>query len=412
MMKKIPIITSIILSNALLLFVILCNDSRKTEFNGLDMNLGTLSKLSNAQTRSISAENMTGEKGGGAKAVPSSPKVRNVSNASHPAKELGKGWKVNPYLHIAPNEVVTIADIKGSGAIQHIWMTPSGNWRNLIIRMYWDGEKDPSVEAPMGDFFCMGHNKYAQVSSLPVCVNPGQAFNCYWKMPFRKSAKITVENRGPKERNLYFQLDYVLTEIDENEAYFHAQYRQSYPTDGAIHTILDGVKGKGQYVGAYFAWRVNNTGWWGEGEVKFYIDGDTEYPTICGTGFEDYICGSYNFDVNKKYKPFTTPYTGMPQVIAPNGTYKPASFGLYRWHIVDPIRFNSDLRITVQDLGWKKGWIYLQQKSDISSVAFWYQTEPHAKFPPLPSKDDLFKQSKATTQDTTKGIGSTPNLSE
>ena len=401
-MKNLTILASFIITS----LICGCSTNSTPLFNGLDMNMGTLSKLSDAQTRSISAENMTGEKGGGAKAE-ALPKIRNVSNASHPASELGKGWKVNPYLQIAPNEVITIANIEGSGAIQHIWMTPVHKWNDLIIRMYWDNEETPSVEAPLGHFFCMGYNKYAQVSSLPVCVNPGQAFNCYWKMPFRKSAKITIENRGPKETRLYYQIDYVLAKVDSDEAYFHAQYRQSYPTKGAIHTILDGVKGKGHYVGAYFAWNVNNTGWWGEGEVKFYMDGDTEYPTICGTGFEDYICGSYNFDVGKKYVPFTTAYTGMPQVIAPNGTYKPASFGLYRWHIVDPIRFNSDLRITVQDLGWKKGWVYLQQKSDIATVAFWYQAEPHAKFPKLPSKEEITRK---PPKETTSGLGSTPNL--
>ena len=358
-------------------------------FDGLNMGMGTLSLLSDAKSRSISPENITGKKGGGAAADPSE-EIRNVSNAAPAAKELGKGWKVNPYLKIAAGETITIAKIEGSGAIQQIWMTPTGNWRTTIIRIYWDGEESPSVECPVGDFFCSAYNIYAQVSSLAVCVNPGSAFNCYWKMPFRKSAKITMQNIGDKEMRLYYQVNYVLTKVGDNEAYFHAQYRQSTPTNGGIHTILDGIKGKGHYVGTYFAWRVNNTGWWGEGEVKFYMDSDEDLPTICGTGLEDYICGSYNFDVGRKYQIFSTPYSGLVQAICPDGTYGGNSkLGMYRWHITDPVRFDSDLRVDVQDLGWKKNGLYNIQKSNISTVAFWYQREPHAPFPSLPKTQDL-----------------------
>jgi len=365
-----------------------------SQFDGTDMNMGTLSRLSDAQSRSISPENFSGGKGEGATADPSE-KIRNKSNAAFSAAELGKGWKVNPFIKIAPNETVTVAEINGSGAITQIWMTPTGNWRTSVIRMYWDGEETPSVECPAGDFFCNAYNSYAQISSLPVCVNPGSAFNCYWKMPFRKSAKITMQNIDDKEMRLYYQVNYTLAKIGADEAYFHCQYRQSKPTVGAMHTILDGVKGKGQYVGAYFAWRVKNGGWWGEGEVKFYIDGDRQNPTICGTGLEDYICGSYNFDVGSKYVTFTTPYTGLTQAICPKGTYGGDSkFSMYRWHITDPVRFNSDLRVDVQDLGWRtdvKG-KYLKQLSYVSTAAFWYQTEPHAPFPTLPQKGDLLME--------------------
>jgi len=373
----------------LLLFVFITSLTSLFAFNGLDLNvMGNLSKISDAQTRCITAENPTGEKAGGAKAE-ALPYIRNVSNSSRPASKLGKGWKVNPYMVIAGGETLTIADIKGSGAIQYIWFAPMGSWRRIIIRMYWDDEKTPSVEVPLGDFFCMAYSDYAQISSFAVCVNPGRGFNCYWKMPFRKAAKITIENRHEREIRLYYQINYALTKVDDNEAYFHAQFRQSVPTKGSLHTILDGVKGRGHYVGTYFAWRTNNDGWWGEGEMKFYLDGDKEYPTICGTGLEDYVGAAYNFHRKGRYVDYTTPYSGMPQVIAPNGLYKPAYFGLYRWHITDPIRFNSDLRITVQDLGWNKDWEYLQQKSDISTVAYWYQTEPHAPFPKLPTNGEL-----------------------
>lgn len=365
-----------------------------SKFNGVDMTLGNLSRLSDAKTRSISPENFSGAKGKGGMADPSLDSgKRNVANAWYAAKDLGKGWKVNPFIEILSGETITIAEIEGPGAIQHIWMTPTGNWRFSILRFYWDDEKEPSVEVPVGDFFGMAFNEYAQLNSLAVTVNPGSAFNCYWKMPFRKKCKITMENINHKESmRLYYQVDYTLTEIGDDEAYFHAQFRRSNPTTGSLHTLLDNVKGKGQYVGCYLAWNVNNNAWWGEGEIKFYMDGDTQYPTINGTGTEDYFCGSYNFENNKtkQYQEFSTAYAGLHQVIRPDGLYRSQqAFGMYRWHIMDPIRFEKDLRITIQDLGWRHDWRYYPQKSDISSVAFWYQREPHAKFPKLPSKDDL-----------------------
>ena len=137
------------------------------------MNMGNLSRLSDAKTRSISPENFTGEKGKGGMADPVRDKdQRNVANAHHAAKDLGKGWKVNPFIIVKPGETITIAEIEGPGAIQQIWMTPTGNWRFSILRMYWDDEKEPSVECPVGDFFCSAYNEYAQLSSLAVCVNP------------------------------------------------------------------------------------------------------------------------------------------------------------------------------------------------------------------------------------------------
>jgi hypothetical protein len=359
--------------------------SAQSSFNGLNMNLGNLSRLSKAKTRSISPENFTGEKGKGGMAV--------TGTGEKAARDLGQGWKISPSIRIKSKETFTLADIQGSGAIQHIWMTPTGNWRFLIFRIYWDGETAPSVEAPVGDFFACGWGSYAQLSSLAICVNPGSAFNCYWEMPFRKSCKITMENIADEDVTLYYQIDYTLTEIPEDAAYFHAQFRRVNPVPYKdVYTILDGVKGWGHYVGTYMAWGVNSTGWWGEGEIKFYLDGDKDFPTICGTGTEDYFCGSYNFEnrVTKQYQEFTTPYAGLPQVIRPDGIYNSQQrFGLYRWHIMDPIRFEQDLRVAIQALGWRSGGRYLPLQDDIASVAFWYQKEPHAPFPKLPDKDYL-----------------------
>lgn len=364
---------------------------RSVPFNGLDMNLGNLSRLSNAQTRSISPENFTGEKGKGGMDELTDTRP-NHANAKDAARELGRGWKVNPFIRIKPGETFTLADIDGSGAIQHIWMTPTGNWRYSILRIYWDDEKQPSVEVPVGDFFGMGWGEYAPLNSLPVSVNPGSAFNCYWQMPFRKHCRITMQNINEKDpMNLYYQVDYTLTDVPDDMAYFHAQFRRTNPNTAKKDILLiDGVKGKGQYVGTFLAWGVTNTGWWGEGEIKFFMDGDTDFPTINGTGTEDYFCGSYNFDRGGQYVPFSTPYVGLHQVIKPDGSYKSQQrFGMYRWHIMDPIRFYKDLRVTIQDLGWRSGGRYLPQRSDVASTVFWYQTEPHAPFPQLPNRDEL-----------------------
>ena len=355
--------------------------------------------LSDAKTRSISAENPDGARGGGARA-----EVQPGSASSN----LGTGWKIRPCVGIAPGETFTVADIDGPGCIRHIWMTcmlqeeqnpvpwfkDTHKWRYMILRIYWDNQTFPSVECPLGDFFACGWGEFAQVSSAPVCVNPGCAFNCYWEMPFRKHCRITIENRWHLPATLFYQVDYELLELPENLAYFHAQFRRSNPTsDRKPHVILDGVEdAQGQYVGTYICWGVNTRGWWGEGEIKFYIDGDSSYPTICGTGTEDYFCGSYNFENAKtgQYQEFTTLYAGLPQIIRPDGAYQSQTrFGMYRWHIQDPIRFKQNLRVDIQALGWSADWKFRCLKDDIASTAFWYQTLPSKPFPPLPEPEEL-----------------------
>lgn len=351
-------------------------------FDGLHLHLGNLSRLSRAKTRSISPENFTGEKNGGGKATD--------GTGAACARDLGRGWKISPSVRIPAGHTFPLADITGPGAIQQIWMTPTGNWRFTILRVYWDDEETPSIECPIGDFFGMGWGQYAHLNSLAVCVNPGSAFNCYWEMPFRKRCRMTIENIAGEEMVLYYQINYALTEIPEDAAYLHAQWRRSNPLPyKETHTLVDGVLGQGHYVGTYLAWQVNNTGWWGEGEIKFYLDGDA-WPTVCGTGTEDYFCGSYNFDRDGQYTEFSTPYSGLHQVIRPDGTYRSQQrFGMYRWHIMDPVRFEQDLKVTIQALGWRSGGRYLPLQDDIASTVFWYQTEPHAPVPALPSRDEL-----------------------
>ncbi|MCH6258186.1 DUF2961 domain-containing protein [Puniceicoccaceae bacterium K14] len=344
-----------------------------------------LAIIDNRESRSISPENFDGKKGRGGMATEGTGKK--------PARELGQGWKVSPSVHIEAGQEFEIANIDGPGLIEQIWMTPTGNWRFSILRIYWDGQEHPSVECPVGDFFACGWGEFAQVTSTAVCVNPGSSFNCYWQMPFRNQCRITLSNTSDEQMTLYYQINHSLGPVDKGAGYFHAQFRRVNPLPyKSVYTILDGIEGHGRYVGTYMAWGVNNSNWWGEGEIKFYLDGDREFPTICGTGTEDYFCGSYNFEnqQTKQYQEYNTPYAGMPQVLRPDGVYRSQTrFSLYRWHITDPIRFSRDLKVTMQALGWRSGKRYLPLQDDIASVAFWYQTLPSAKFPKLPNRDSL-----------------------
>ncbi|MBE6766276.1 MAG: DUF2961 domain-containing protein [Clostridia bacterium] len=344
-----------------------------------------LSKIKNVKSRSISPENFTGEKGKGGMA-------EEGANALY-ARELGIGWKISPCVHIKPGETFTLADIHGQGRIRHIWATDnSSRNRKLILRAYWDGAEKPSIEAPMCDFFASAdYQSYSELSSAAVCIGPKRGFNCYWDMPFYKEAKFTVENIYNETIVLYYQIDYTLEDLEPGMGYFHAQFRRVNPLPyKSVYTILDNIEGKGHYVGTYMFWGVNNTGWWGEGEIKFYMDGDTEFPTICGTGTEDYFCGSWNFDIGGKYQEFTNMYCGVPKIIRPNGLYTSQQrFSMYRWHLCDPIYFDSDLKVTIQALGWRDQSRYLPLQDDISSVAFWYQDKPCETFPEFPDADML-----------------------
>jgi hypothetical protein len=356
------------------------------DFNGLGVHMGNLARLSSAKTRSICAENPTGEKGRAGMAT--------EGTGAHWARELGRGWKVNPAVMIEPGQTLDLADIHGSGAIQSIWMSgqtsTSPHARFFIFRIHWDDQEQPSVECPVTDFFAAGWGPFSQVSSMPVVVAPNKGMNCFWEMPFRKRCRITMQNLHTEACCVYYQVNYTLTDVPDDVAYFHAQFRRVNPQPyKQVYTILDGVKGRGHYIGTYLAWGVNNCGWWGEGEIKFYVDGDGEFPTICGTGTEDYFGGAYNFDVGGQYVTYTTPFLGMFQVLRPDGLYRSQQrFAMYRWHIPDPIRFEQDLKVTIQALGHRASdQRYLPLQDDIASVAYWYQTLPTAPFPKLPDKD-------------------------
>jgi len=347
------------------------------------LDLSRLALLSNARSRSISPENFTGDKGRGG--------MSTSGTGAQAARELGQSWKVSPSVRIEAGETFVLGDIDGPGTIQSLWFTGRPLGRDTILRVYWDGQAQPSIEVPLLDFFTIGWGPFAQVSSLPVAVNPNRGLNCFWPMPFRQHARFTLENRATEPLVCYYQINYELHDVAEEAAYFHAQFRRTnplpYKTD---YVVLDGVRGSGQYVGTYLAVGVTNSNWWGEGEIKFFLDGDVDFPTICGTGTEDYFGGAYDWDVDRQYVTYTTPFLGMHQLLQPDGLYQSQQrFGMYRWHVMDPIRFASDLRVTLQALGWRSGGRYLPLQCDMASVAYWYQTLPTAPFPELPDRDAL-----------------------
>jgi hypothetical protein len=347
-----------------------------------------LASLPNAnpatESRMVSPENPTGGKGQGAMAIPdpSNPDLP----FSRPAVHLGQGWKVRPFINVAAHSTVTIMDVDGPGSIEHIWMATAkdfrGNGRSTVLRFYWDGEKNPSVETPMTDFFAIGNDRFAAVNSAVIVDIPTASMNCYWPMPFRKHAKVTVTNDSDKVIPLFtYQIDYRMTPIAASAQYFHAQWRRSTVSRiNPAYTIIDGIKGDGRYVGTFLAWTQLSTGWFGEGEVKFYLDGDTQFPTVVGTGTEDYFGADYDFP-----SLYSTAYVGNvldPKSDNPDGG--PPQHSLYRWHILDPIEFHKDLKVTIQDIGWYPDGTYQPEGDDIASVAFWYQSEPHVPFPALP----------------------------
>jgi hypothetical protein len=340
--------------------------------------LNDLFLISDAETHSISAENPDGQKSGGAKAIP---------DASNPASQLGKGWKVRPCITLAPGSVTVLADITGAGVIQHIWITVDPKaYRETVLRIYWDGEETPSVETPLGDFFANGHGLRYNINSLPIAVNPSGGFNSYWPMPFSRRAKITIESLYPHPiEGFFYQITYCTSDIPEKAARFHAQWRRSLTTrEYPEHILLDGIQGQGHYVGTFLAWTQLSNGWWGEGEIKFFIDGDQENPTICGTGTEDYFGGAWGFNGET----YSTPFLGYPLYRKEPGEVP--HHGLYRWHVMDPIRFKQNLKVTIQALGWWPHGKFQPLTDDIASVAYWYQTEPHAAFPPVTPANGMY----------------------
>ena len=348
--------------------------------------LSNLTKNIKGISRSLSSENKKGEKGQGALGL--------LGTGSQPARELGEGWKVSPSIHIKSNEKILLGEILGSGVINHIWCTCFDPFlRGSFIQIYFDNHKKPAVQAPLGDFFCQGLGVKGLVNSLPVIVAPNGGLNSYFKMPFNSKCQIYITNMMSEEMVFYYQIDYMLTDPHDELLYFQCYFNRSSPLlFKENHIILPKIEGNGHYVGTYLTYQPNNNGWWGEGEVKFFMDGDKDYPTICGTGTEDYFGGAWNFEYPRgKYHEYSTPFLGLNQIIRPDGLYIACTrFSMYRWHIFDPICFKHDLKVTIQALGWRSRGRYNPLQDCISSVAYWYSDKIN-NLPELKTNFDLYE---------------------
>lgn len=334
-----------------------------------------------------------------------------IGAAGSASSHLGPGRKGSAWYALPAGETVVLADITGPGVIRHIWITvtdktPAGPFvlRDLVLRAFWDDSPHPSVEVPLGDFFCNGFGERALVTSEPIVVAPTGGMNSYFPMPFRTGARLELHSEhGGDLGHVFFQVDYTTgDDFDEWPGYFHAQWRRSNGTTalGEDHVILDGVQGSGTYVGTYVALTSLHRYWWGEGEVKFFVDGDTDLPTLCSTGLEDYAGGAWAFqdalraDPEPRALTFSAPYFGYPFASAVDTT-RASEFttammpmhGLYRWHLPDPIFFGEDLRVTLQQIGtWDHG--LFERSDDIATTAYWYQSSVGSRFPELPRAAD------------------------
>ncbi len=287
---------------------------------------------------------------------------------------------------IAPGQTLTLAELSGPGRIAHIWFTIADNekfyGKKLVLKMYWDGEKTPSVESPMNDFFCEGHGMDYPVNSLPFRVTSnGRGRNCYFPMPFGKSARIEVTNEGKEPCHaLYYYIDWQkLPKLDKDSAYFHAKYRQEFPCKSGDDYLILSAVGKGHYVGCNLSVRCLEPSWWGEGDDFFYIDGETE-PSLRGTGSEDYFCDGWGL------RQIDGLFYGCPLMEGLDTLDRTTA---YRFHIPDPVPFTKSLKVTIEHKGagplpdgkWSG---FKERADDFSSVAYWYQTEPHVEFTKMP----------------------------
>jgi hypothetical protein len=332
------------------------------------------------------------------------------------ASSSAAAWQTDntDFVEVLPGKTTTIMNASGPGRIAHMWFTlaaPERSYsRRVTLRIYFDGETDPSVEAPLGDFFGVGHGMDVEVNSLPVRVTAnGRARNCYWPMPFRKSVRVEITNDGLSPiRRLYWQIDWQrLPSLPADTPYFHARYRQQDRLQPGRYVVLD-AEGKGHYVGTVMSVRARSGGWFGEGDDFFFVDGEKE-PSLRGTGTEDYVGDAWEF------RQFDGPYYGVP-IYEGNGTDTLTSY--YRWHVVDPIPFEKSLRFEIEHTGPPAGsatGAYVERPDDFASVAFWYQVEPHKPFGAVPAVEQRLPYSLADAQELTMesvrlAQGGTPSL--
>lgn len=363
--------------------------------------LSEITQYKKMQSRAITPENPTGEKG----------------KAAMLPSPLGPSRKGKGAIPLKSGEETVIAQIEGPGIIRHMWMTirdrtEFGSFvlRDLILRIYWEDSEFPAVESPLGDFFCNGFGQRCDVNSLPIVVNPTGGFNSYFEMPFQRAARVTIENQHPKDMTSFFYtINYALVEeLPEETMYFHANWRRERITNyQQDYQLISGLKGSGYYVGTYLALTCLERYWWGEGEFKFYIDGDSDYPTITSTGTEDYFGGAWAFHEFDEFgrphaKNYCTPFLGYPyqsnrdttrerfetgklNAVHAFGDDALPCHGLYRWHLQDPIVFNEDLTVTLQQIGNDDVQLF-ERQDDVATVAYWYSTDSNGLATPILSR--------------------------
>jgi len=310
------------------------------------------------ESRSVSFENPTGDRGAGGQA----------------ASKLGVGRKGSPSRSLQPGETVQLCDIEGRGTIRHIWVTTSrepDNLRSLVLRAYWEGQEDPSIECPLGDFMGFAHGKVMPYQSAVHTVGQSAGMNIWLPMPFTKRARWTLTNEGEREPPLFYQIDYTLKDKHpRGVGRLHVLFRRESPTTlKQDFELLPHREGRGRFIGSVIGIRALEGNWWGEGEVKVFMDGDTEFPTICGTGSEDYVGLSWGI----QQTPFH--YLGC-------SLNEKRFVSMYRWHLPDPVAWQDEVRITIQQIGWKDG-LY-ERQDDWSCATFWYEPVPSAPLPSFP----------------------------
>ncbi|HUU29568.1 MAG TPA: glycoside hydrolase family 172 protein [archaeon] len=347
---------------------------------------------SGVHTRWISFENPTGAKGQGGQ--------ENEGRKGAPAREIKAG------------ETVTLADIEGPGIIHRIWLTVRGkpeSLRGLVLRFYWDDQDYPSVEAPLQDFFGTPFARQVRFESCFFSNPEGRSFNCFIPMPFKKRARVVVENQAPVSAgSLFFDIDYTIGDkLPEDLLYFHARYRRENPTaPKKDFQILPRVTGRGRYLGCNVGVRAigdyKEPAWFGEGEIKIYLDGDNEFPTLVGTGTEDLVGSAWGLGA------FNHRFQGCLLTASANGVW-----GFYRYHVVDPVYFHQDIRVDLQQMSGamvqeiiqnikpenypelveghkifdpkvnKEGWHNFEAPQDVCATAYWYQALPSPRWEAL-----------------------------
>src|SRR5688500_2826978 len=276
----------------------------------------------------------------------------NPTGARGAGGTAANGRKGRPFKELEPGEVVTLADLDGPGVVRHVWMTfppaPPEVMRAMIIEVFYDGGAEPSISVPAVDFFGVSCGRPRAMSSALTAIQEGRGFNSFIPIPFGDHMKITFTNASARTIPFYYQVDFTLEDLPADTGRLHAAFRRENPTVvKRDFVIAEGLRGPGRFLGCVVGIRTIDAGfWYGEGEVKVYRDGDTDLPTICGTGLEDYVGTAWGMDAHVSH------YAGVPMDARPEGARVPDFVSFYRWHVLDPIMFESSIRVTIQQIGY------------------------------------------------------------